>query len=107
VAIRIGGQTYRVRAQASEQELQRLATTVDARLRELSGAAIAGGTQQGLLLVAISLAHELETERAAYKKLQRDTADLLQLVLEHVDRTLATADATIAAAPQPANGSDY
>lgn len=107
VAIRIGGQTYRVRAQASEQELHRLAASVDARLRQISSSSLGASAQQGLLLVAISLAHELDTERSAHKKLQQDTTEILQLLLEHVDRTLATADAAIAALPQAATISDY
>lgn len=106
VAIRIGGQTYRVRAQASEQELQRLAATVDSRLRQISASSLGPGSQQALLLVAISLAHELDTERSAHKKLQQDTSELLQLLLDHVDRTLATAEAAIAAMPQAATTSD-
>jgi len=106
VAIKIGGQTYRVRAQASEQELQRLAATVDSRLRQLPATSLGAASQQALLLVALSLAHELDNERAARKNLQRDTAELLQLLLDHVDRTLATAEAAIAAVPQTATTSD-
>jgi cell division protein ZapA len=107
VAIRIGGQTYRVRAHASEPELHRLAASVDARLRQISASSYGGSSQQGLLLVAISLAHELDAERCARKKLQQDTTEILQLLLDHVDRSLATADAAIAAMPQAANPSDY
>jgi len=106
VAIRIGGQIYRVRAQASEQELHRLAANVDARLRQLSASSFGASSQQGLLLVAISLVHELDNERSARKKLQQDTAEILQLLLEQVERTLATADAAIAAMPQAATTSD-
>jgi cell division protein ZapA len=107
VAIRIGGQIYRVRARATEQELQRLAATVDSRLRLLSPSASTPSGPQALLLVAISLAHELETERAAHQKLRHKTKELLQLLLEQVDRTLATAEATLATAPtQPASTSD-
>lgn len=106
VPIRIGGQTYRVRAQASEQELQRLAATVDARLRQLAGPSLTTNSPNALLLVAMSLAHELDSERAAHRKLQRDTAELLQLLLDHIDRTLTVADATLSAASQPADTSD-
>jgi|GEM_PF-2557497 len=106
VAIRIGGQTYRVRAQASEQQLQRLAASVDARLRQLTGSMLTSNPQHALLLVAISLAHELDTERAAHKKLQRDTTEVLQALLDHVDHTLALAEASLASLPEPANDSN-
>ena len=106
VAIRIGGQTYRVRAQASEQELHRLAASVDARLRQIPASSLGASSQQGLLLVAISLVHELDNERSARKKFEQDTAELLQLLLDHIDRTLANADAAIAAMPQGKSTSD-
>ncbi len=106
VTIRIGGQPYRVRAQASEQELHRLAASVDARLRQLAGPTLTGNPQQALLLVAISMAHELDAQHAAFNKLQQDTAERLQLLLEEVDRALALADTALATAAHPANGSD-
>jgi cell division protein ZapA len=106
VAIRIGGQTYRVKAHATEQQLQHLAATVDTRLRQLSGSASAAASPQTLLLVAISLAHELETERAAHQKLRAQTREILQLLLEQVDRTLVAADATLNSSAHPATSSD-
>jgi len=106
VAIRIGGQIYRVRAQATEQELQRLAATVDSRLRQIAQPSQTASPQQALLLVAISLAHELETERTAHTQLQRQTLERFTTLLEQIDRTLSVADAALSTIPKPANSSD-
>jgi cell division protein ZapA (FtsZ GTPase activity inhibitor) len=58
VELRVGGQTYRVVASAGEEELRRLATIVDARLRAVSppGRPV---SPHALLLAAMSLAHDL------------------------------------------------
>ena len=102
IALQIGGQTYRVRAQATEQDLQRLAAAVDARLRLLSAHSHSTPAPQALLLVAISLAHDLEHERILRTNLQRQANDILQMLLEQVDRTLTAADCALASLPQNA-----
>lgn len=63
VQLRVGGQTYRVVTSASEDELQRLAAVVDQKLATVvpPGRPV---TPQAMLLAAISLAHDLEEERA-------------------------------------------
>ena len=96
VALTIGGHIYRVRAAASEQELRRLAATVDARLRSVAGTAHSTPPPQTLLLVAISLAHDLENERAARSAIAREAHDVLQFLLERVDSAIGNADATLA-----------
>ncbi len=103
VALKIGGQTYRVRAEATEQDLQRLAAAVDARLRQLAGPSQNSPAPQTLLLVAISLAHDLERERTLRRNLERESNDILHMLLEHVDQTLTTADAALASLPQTAS----
>lgn len=96
VAVTIGGQTYRVRSAATEQELRRLAATVDARLRVVSGSSQATPPPQALLLVAISLAHDLEHEQALRRKLERESYDTLQTLLDRIDSAIGTADAAFA-----------
>lgn len=94
VALTIGGQVYRVRSQAPEHELRKLAAHVDERLRSLAGSSTPVAPQ-ALLLVAISLAHDLELERAQRKRLQNVAHDALQLLLERIDSALHVADQTI------------
>ena len=94
VALSIGGQVYRVRSGATEQELRRLAADVDERLRSLVGAS-PSVPPQALLLVAISLAHDLELERAQRKQLERAANDSFQLLLDRIDGAIQSADLTI------------
>jgi cell division protein ZapA len=94
VALTIGGQVYRVRSGATEQELRRLAANVDERLRSLVGSS-QSVPPQALLLVAISLAHDLEIEGARRKHLERAAHDSLQLLLDRVDGAIQSADHTI------------
>ncbi len=94
VALTIGGQVYRVRSAATEQELRRLAADVDERLRSLVGPSLTIHPQ-ALLLVAISLAHDLELERARCKQLERTAHDSLQLLLDRIDGALESADHAI------------
>lgn len=86
VAIKVGGQTFRVRSEATEQDLQRFAATVDRRLRACSAGS--PNPSQALLLVALSLAHELECENARRKQLQLDSEATLQNLLRKVDHLL-------------------
>jgi cell division protein ZapA (FtsZ GTPase activity inhibitor) len=95
VALTIGGQTYRVRSAATEQELRRLAATVDARLRLVAGASQTAAPSQALLLVAIALAHDLEHELLLRKQLERETQNMLQLILDRIDGAIQSADARL------------
>ena len=87
VQLKVGGQTYRVVTTADENELARLAQTVDARMSAVTpkGKTI---TPQAMLLAALSLAHELEEERDRRSHLERRTRDLLRRVLVRIDGTL-------------------
>ena len=58
VEVRVGGQTFRLVASAGADEVERLATIVDGKLREMH--ATTAFHPQSMLLVAITLAHELE-----------------------------------------------
>jgi cell division protein ZapA len=106
VALTVGGQTYRVRAAATEQVLRRLAATVEARLRLLTGSSQCAPQPQALLLVAIALAHDLEHERTLRKTLERETQDVLQMLLDRIDAALGNADTALAALPSDASQSE-
>jgi cell division protein ZapA len=91
VELRVGGQTYRVVASASEDELRRLAALVDARLRAITppGRAV---SPQTLLLAAISLAHELEEEKSKNLKLATRSREMLGSILTRIDAAIGTTD---------------
>jgi len=101
VELRVGGQTYRVVASTAEQELKRLAEIVDARLRELSppGRQI---SPQALLLAAITLAHDLEDERARRRELEVRSRERLRSLLERIDRALDATDEALSESASPA-----
>ncbi len=87
VQLRIGGQSYKVVSSADEEELQRLAGAVSAKVAELTPS---GKTAppQAVLLAAIALAHELEQERARRLAVERRARDMLRRVLVRIDDAL-------------------
>lgn len=91
VELRIAGQSYKVVSTAAEPELHRLAETVSAKVAEVTprGKAVA---PQAMLLAAMSLAHELEAERARREELEKRTRDLLRRVLVRLDDALDAED---------------
>jgi cell division protein ZapA len=83
VELRIAGQNYRLVSSAPADELQRLAEVVEAKLSEI---APRGKAQpQALLLAAMALAHEVETERDRRESLERRTRDLMRRMLVRID----------------------
>jgi cell division protein ZapA len=87
VEVRVGGQKYRVVSSAGEDELRRLAETVNSKLIEV---APGGGVQppQSMLLAALALAHEVEEERARRVSIERRTGELLRHLLAGLDEAL-------------------
>ncbi len=87
VQLRIGGQSYKVVSSADEEELQRLAGAVSAKVAELTPS---GKTAppQAVLLAAIALAHELEQERARRLAVEQRARDMLRRVLVRIDAAL-------------------
>jgi len=83
VELRIAGQNYRLVSSAPADELQRLADVVEAKLAEI---APKGKAQpQALLLAAMALAHEVESERDRRESLERRTRDLMRRMLVRID----------------------
>ena len=83
VELRIAGQNYRLVSSTPADELQRLAEVVEAKLSEI---APKGKAQpQALLLAAMALAHEVETERDRREALERRTRDLMRRMLVRID----------------------
>jgi cell division protein ZapA len=86
VELRIGGQNIRVVSSAPEAELQRLAGVVNQKLAEVGP--VARAQPNGLLLVAMALAHEVEEERQRRVSLEERVRGLLGGVLHRIDRAL-------------------
>ena len=87
VSLRIAGQSYKVVSSASEEELQRLADTVSAKVAELTPQN-KSAAPQAVILAAMALAHELEQERARRLHVERRAKDMLRRVLGHIDDAL-------------------
>ena len=87
VELQVGGQRYKVVSSASEDDLRRLATTVDERVSSSAPRGRAAGPQ-ALVLAAIALAHDLEEERQKRLALEARTRDVLRRVLVRVDHAL-------------------
>ncbi len=98
VQLRVGGQTYRVVSSAGEEELQRLAATVDARIAELMppGRPV---TPQVMLLAAMALAHDLEEERARSAAMAAKAKGAFGRLLERVDAALDAGESAVPQAP--------
>ncbi len=91
IELRIAGQPYRLVSSAPREELERLAGMVESKLAELGPR---GRSQpQAVLLAAMALAHEVESERGRREALERRTRDLLRRVLVRIDDALDPFDA--------------
>jgi len=90
VELRVGGQTFRVVASANADELERLARIVDGKLREL--ALSSAFHPQSMLLVAMTLAHEVEQERAKRREVEQRSREMLQRLLERVESAMTLAE---------------
>lgn len=86
VELRVAGHTYRVASSATEDDLRRLAGVVEEKLRSLGPTV--SFHPHSMLLVAISLAHELESERAQRRDVERRAKEMLQHLLKRVDAAL-------------------
>jgi cell division protein ZapA len=87
VELRIAGQSYRVVSSAPEEDLQRLAHLVGAKLAEVVPKGRAA-PPQAMLLAAMALAHEVEAARGERDALERRTRDLLRRALVRIDDAL-------------------
>jgi len=87
ISLRIAGQSYKVVSSSSEEELQRLAGTVNAKVEEIvpPGKATNG---QAVMLAAIALAHELEQERERRVLVESRAKDMLKRVLGQIDEAI-------------------
>ena len=102
--LRVAGHTYRVVASAEADVLHRLAAIVDAKVNELT----VPGRQvspQAVLLAAISLAHELEEEKAKRLRVEQRAREMFGTLLERVDAALQGTESLETAGPAWVNSS--
>ncbi len=92
VELRVGGKSYRVVSSASGDELRELALLVDSRLSRLSPSGTPGS--QGLLLVALELAHELRREQSLRAAAKVEMKSVLAGLLTRIDGALTASDPT-------------
>lgn len=90
VNLRIAGQSYKVVSTANEEELQRLADTVTAKVEALTPPGKAPSTH-AVILAAIALAHDLEEERARRLFVERRSKEMLRRILGRIDDALGGA----------------
>jgi cell division protein ZapA len=92
VEVRIAGQSYKVVTSARQADLTRLAEMVSAKIAEVTpkGRAVA---PQAMLLAAMALAHEVETERDQRQSVERRTRDVLRRVLVRIDSAMEPLEA--------------
>ena len=95
IQLRVGGQGYKVVSSAPEDELLRLADVVTTKLTSVvpAGRPV---VPQAMLLAAMALAHDLETERSRREALERRTRDLLRRVLVRLDDAMEPFEPEIA-----------
>jgi cell division protein ZapA len=103
VHLRVGGQSYRVSASGTVEELERLAAMVEVKLREVApdGRPV---TPQAMLLAAMLLAHEVETERERASAASARARAALRDAVKRIDAlvgTLAEAEPAVAAGSFP------
>lgn len=84
--IQIGGNAYRVQTSADAAELARLVEIVEARLAALPVSQRSGS--RSLVLVALSLAHDLEQARREQAQLRDDVVARLTTLVTRVDTAL-------------------
>jgi cell division protein ZapA len=87
VALRVGGQTYRVVSSASEDELTRLAGIVDDKLSHVMPSG-RQPTPQAMLLAAIALAHEAEAQRDRADRIAAKAKRAFGTIVERIDDVL-------------------
>ncbi len=84
------GQSYRVVSTTPADTLQHYAQLVDTKLRSITSSPAVH--PDGLVLVALSLAHELEEERQRRQQIEVQSRENLQRLLQRIDAALDCVD---------------
>ena len=87
VEVIVAGQKVKLVSTATDEELRALAAAVSERVEQVAPRG-RPSTPQALVLAAMSLAHDLEVERAKREALERKTRDSVRRMLVRVDQAL-------------------
>jgi cell division protein ZapA len=86
VAVQIAGQRYVLRTDADEEQVQKLASYVDGRIRDIQRQTRTPDTQALATLAALQIAEELFGERQAQATLRKKIRDKSQALLQFLER---------------------
>ena len=86
VAVQIAGQRYVLRTDADEEQVQKLASYVDGRIRDIQRQTRTPDTQALATLAALQIAEELFGERQAQASLRKKIRDKSQALLQFLER---------------------
>jgi cell division protein ZapA len=86
VAVQIAGQRYVLRTDADEDQVQKLASYVDGRIRDIQRQTRTPDTQALATLAALQIAEELFGERQAQASLRKKIRDKSQALLQFLER---------------------
>ncbi len=100
VALTIGGQSYRVHSDADPSTLHRLARLLDARIATCNPNGRLSVTH-ALVYAALTLAEDLEQERAIRASNEARTKTSLHDMLRRIDLALTSTDALLPTASKP------
>lgn len=91
VNLRIGDQSFTFTTTSDQDEAQRLADLVGAKLAEIAprGAGFDRTSAQAMALTAMALAYDLEAERARHAGVESRSRALLEKVVAGIDDVLA------------------
>jgi cell division protein ZapA len=86
VAVQIAGQRYVLRTDDDEESVKRLASYVDARIRDIQRQTRTADTQALATLAALQIAEELFSERDARSSLKKQIRDKGKALLQFLER---------------------
>ena len=87
MTVELGGVRFRFTTDASEDHLQRLASSIDERIRKLG---VRGGSSaQVLAVVALGLAEDLEVAERRREELEERIDETLKEAVASIDHALA------------------
>ena len=86
VTVNIAGQKYALRSDGDDESVKKLASFVDARIRDIQRQTRTADTQAVATLAALQIAEELFGEREAGAALKKKIRDRSQAILQFLER---------------------
>jgi cell division protein ZapA len=86
VTVQIAGQRYTLRSDADEDTVRKIASFVDARLKEVARQTRTADTQAHAVMAALQIAEQLFAEREDFAELKKRIRDKSQSLLHFLER---------------------